>query len=230
MPLFQDRELRRALSMGVDRAAMVKNVFGDAALPAIGPLTRALSTYDSTVRPLPFDTAAAARIIARHAPVKFSILVPTSSSTRMRYATLLQAQYARLGVSVSIDALEVNAFLQRVSKGDFDAVLNGWHTDPLPAAVLQAWGGHSLPPNGANFTAYANASFDADIDSASATFDQARAGRLYSRAYGTIDADAPAVWLYEPPTVAGISRRVTVAGMRPDSWWADLADWTIAAN
>jgi hypothetical protein len=43
-------------------------------------------------------------------------------------------------------------------------------------------------------------------------------------------ADAPAVWLYDVPTVAGIHRRIHNEPMRPDGWSVHLADWTIPPN
>lgn len=226
--MFQDRELRRALSMAVNRDAMVRNVFDTLALAGVGPLTRAQPTAGSSVAALGFDSAAAAAVLgARRGKVAFHIMVPTSSAIRMQYATLLQAQYRKMGVEVTVDPLEINAFAQRMVKGDYDALLNAWHTDPSPSAVRQAWSASALPPNGANFTAYANASFDSIVDSASAQFDASSSHALYQRAYSVINADAPAIWLYEARSVSGVNRRVDVVGTRADQWWAGLADWTV---
>ncbi|MDQ2890132.1 MAG: peptide ABC transporter substrate-binding protein [Gemmatimonadota bacterium] len=224
---FDDADVRRALSMAVERTALVRNVFDTLAYPGIGPVTRALPASDGA-HALAYDSAAAARLIRSHGPIAFKLLVPTSSAVRMKYATLLQAQYRKFGVKVTIEPLEVNAFVQRLGSGDFDAVLNAWHTDPSPAAVLQAWGSASSPPEGANFSRYANNSFDALVDSGAHAFDPSKARAYFGRAYAIIDADAPAVWLYEARNVSAVSRRVTTAGVRPDAWWAGLADWTVA--
>lgn len=228
-PPFNDRSIRRALSMAVDRDAMIRNVFDTLALVGIGPVTRALPT-SSGAEALAYDSAAAARILGAHAPIAFKLLVPTSSAVRMKYATLLQAQYRRFGVAVTIEPMEVNTFVQRLTSGDFDAVLNAWRTDPSPATVLQAWGSAGAPPAGANFDGYRSDAFDALVDSAARSFDAAAARGYYSRAYGVINGDAPAVWLYEARNASGVSRRVTVRGARADAWWAGLADWTVAAR
>lgn len=226
---FTNRDIRRALSMAVDRSALVKNVFDTLAMPGLGPVTTALKASDG-VTALQYDSAAAAKIFAAHAPISFRILVPTSSAVRMKYATLLQSQYRRFGVTVTIEPMEVNTFVQRLTKGDFDAVLNAWHTDPSPAAVLQAWGSAGLPPQGANFSGYQNRGFDALVDSAARSFDPVRARAYYGRAYDVINSDAPAVWLYEARNVSGINRRVRTAGTRADAWWSGLADWTVSGR
>jgi hypothetical protein len=33
--------------------------------------------------------------------------------------------------------------------------------------------------------------------------------------------------MYELPGLAGAHRRIRITGMRPDAWWADLANWSI---
>jgi len=215
-PAFADRAVRRALSMSVDRAALVRNVFDTVAAPGIGPVTRALPSADTTLPRIAYDSAQARTVLASHHVRPFTILVPTSSAIRMKYATLLQEQFARAGVTVTIDALELNAFAKRLQARDFDAVLNAWHTDPTPSAVVQAWGS-AAATNGPNFTSYRSAAFDTLV-----------ARGAYRAAYGVITDDAPAIWLYEAKAALGVDRRVTPAGIRPDAWWAGLADWTIA--
>jgi len=226
-PPFNDPVVRRALTLAVDRAAMVRNVFDSLAVPGIGPVTRAVPAADTSARMIPFDADSARRLLAGRPPVSFTMLVPTTSPIRVRYATLLQEAYRRVGVHVTIRPLGINAFMERLVNGDFDAMLNAWHTDPSPAAVAQAWGAADLPPGGANFTRYDGAAFQSLLDSAARVSSPEQARVLYRRAYAAIDADAPAVWLYEPRFVLGLHRRVVVSGVRPDAWWADLADWRI---
>ena len=61
----------------------------------------------------------------------------------------------------------------------------------------------------------------------SRTWIRGRRSQQYRRAYATLIADAPAIWLYEAPTVAGMSTNVHPAPMRADMWFVHLADWTI---
>jgi hypothetical protein len=53
---------------------------------------------------------------------------------------------------------------------------------------------------------------------------------LYGRAYRILTEDAPAMWLYELRNVQGASARIHPTGIRPDAWWAHLADWTVDAE
>ena len=77
-----------------------------------------------------------------------------------------------------------------------------------------------------NYGSYENPIFDAQLDSALLS-DAQHAKERFTLAYGTINQDAPAVWLYEPRTAIGLHRRIRTGWTRPDAWWADLGDWHI---
>ena len=55
--------VRRALTMGIDRAAIVKNVFDTLAAPAIGPTVRGLPTTDTTIAQIPYNPTAAMALL-----------------------------------------------------------------------------------------------------------------------------------------------------------------------
>jgi peptide/nickel transport system substrate-binding protein len=243
--LFADRAVRVALSHAIDRAAVVQNALDAQGEVALGPVTRAQATADTSLHAPAFDLAAAGqaldaagwRVDPRDGvrrrdgkPLAFSLLVPSSSSTRMRLAVLLQAQFKAAGAQVELEPVDGPTFVERVTKGKFDAALNVWRTDPSPAGLRQSWGTPRGDDVGANFGRYANAAFDAVVDSATGEFSPARRQALFRRAYQIVLADAPAIWLYEPRNLAAVSRRVQPVGMRADAWWAHLADWKPAGQ
>jgi peptide/nickel transport system substrate-binding protein len=161
------------------------------------------------------------------APLRFALLVPATSASRMALAVTLQAQLRAAGAQVDVEPLEFGAFVARQQGHNFDALIGAWAADPSPAAVRQLWGRAGLADGGGNAGGYASSAFDAHVDSASQAPDPAAARRHLARAQSVIAADAPAVWLYELRNVAGVHRRVRVTGMRPDAWWAGLGDWWV---
>lgn len=241
-PILGDRRVRRALSMALDRAAMLRNVFDTIGVLGSGPYPLALS--DTGVRLLPFDHAHAAALLDSAgwvmgangirakggAPLAFSLIVPASSRPRMRYAVLLQEQFKGIGASVALESMEFAAFLQRQNTGRFDAAMTATGVDPSPSTIKQVWASSSIGSGGQNYVRYSSPVFDATLDSALASFDPTRSRTLARRAYQTLVDDAPAVWLYDVLTIAGSHRRIRQANMRADGWWANLADWWIPAG
>lgn len=244
--LFGDRALRRALTMALDRRAMVRNVFDSLAAPGLGPMVRAMPTTDTTISEIPFDPARAMRLLdslgwrdsngvgvryRNGVPLEFTILTPSSSKERGRLAVLLQDQLKRVGVRANVQSVEINTLMQQVATRNFDAVMETWALDPDPGAVREFWGSEAAHSKGSqNHTGYASQRFDAQLDSASRATSLAEARPLFSRAYQTIVDDAPAVWLFEPRNVVGVQRRIHLAPLRPDAWWAHLADWSVPAG
>jgi peptide/nickel transport system substrate-binding protein len=242
-PLFGERELRRALSMAVDRQAMVQNVFDTLAVPGIGPATRALKLADTTVAQLPFDTTRAAVVLDSLGwrdtdgdgvrqrggrALEFTLLVPGSSRSRVRMAVLLQEQLRRLGVRVNLEQLEYAAFIDRGRLRRFDAMFGAWRIDVSPHGIRQTWGtSGSRSPNGLNYGSYESALFDAQVDQALNAHDVTTAREYFRRAQQTIIADAPAIWMFEPRVTLGLHSRLRVSDIRPDAWWAGLAEWSV---
>ncbi len=241
--LFADHALRVALSQTIDRAAVVANALDSLGRVALGPFTRVTDAVDTTMRQITFDTASAARALdslgwkmdsrdgLRHRAgrtLQFSLMVPATSTTRKRVAVLLQSQLKAIGIQAEIDAVEAQVFGARLAKGDFDAAINAWRTDPSPATIRQVWRTVRGKDVEANYGRYSNLTFDAAIDSAAVMFDPARRRTLYRTAYQSIVDDAAAVWLYEPQNFAAINARVTPVGMRADAWWAALPNWRVA--
>lgn len=242
-PVFGDRETRRALVMAVDRSALVRSVFDTLGLVAHGPATRILATSDTSIG-IPYDPDRASRTLdslgwrrgadgmrsGGKTPLAFALIVPSSSAIRMKIAVLLQEQWRKAGANVRIEPLELNAFGSRMDSRKFESLLNAWHIDPTPSSVREEWASSEIKKGGYNATSYRSPAFDAVIDSAIKEMNPARSVALYRRAYRILTEDAPAMWLYELRNAQGVSKRIHPTGIRPDAWWANLADWSVVES
>ncbi|MFN2604526.1 MAG: hypothetical protein ABR582_17470, partial [Gemmatimonadaceae bacterium] len=123
--------------------------------------------------------------------------------------------------------LELNTFGERMDARKFESLLNAWHIDPTPSSVREEWASSEIKKGGYNATSYRSPAFDAVIDSAVREMNPARSVELYRRAYRILTDDAPAMWVYELRNVHGASPRIHTVGIRPDAWWAGLAEWSL---
>ena len=243
-PIFGDRAVRRALSMAVDRRAMLHNVFDTLGILLYGPFPRALSVADTTLPQLPYDTLKARALldsagwlvgpdgvrVKNGRRLEFSLSSPSSSAARHQYAVLMQAAFKRVGASARLDETDFAAFTARQRSHAFDVEMAVWNTDPGPSGLKQSWSTAGISPDGANFGAYSNRTVDALLDSTTASFDPARSRSYARRAFEVIMEDAPAIWLYEPLTVAGVHKRIHTTPARADGYWSGLGDWYIPAG
>ena len=236
-PLLGDRTLRRALALGVDRPTLAAGVFGAGTVAPSGPMSQLLWINSPDIRTLPYDTAGAARLLDSlgwHAGkdgtrargsrlLRFDILVPGTSPSRRDLAQALQQSWKVIGADVTITAVDFPVFNQRLAQGDFDSYIGAWLDEPSPRGLADQWtrsGWGKL-----NFGRYDNPRFDALFAGAVAAPDTATAGPMYRAAMDTLNADAPALFLYAPTQVAGASRRITGILIDPYSWLSGVTGW-----
>lgn len=243
-PLFADRTLRRALTMALDRPLLVRSVFDGRGRVLLGPFVRLQWSADTTLAQLPFDRGRAAHLLDSlgwHAgpdgmrarggrPLAFSLLVPINNAARQAFALLIQEQLRQAGVKVTIEKLEFAAMIDRARTHHFDAVMGGLTTSPAPAGLNQVWTSGAARSGGLNYGRYESRAFDAQVDSAISAGAKGAAKAHYRAAYQIIVDDAPAIWLYEPPILAGANARLRLGTLRPDAWWATIPAWSVTAG
>ena len=240
--IFADRDVRRALTMAVDRPRVVHTVLDSTARVAIAPITSVMWSYDSTLPRLPYSLDSARAILERRGWIEgkdgirhkgatelhFTILVPSTSTVRQQVAVLAQDMFKRAGAKVDIERVDFPTMGAREAAHEFDVAVNGMSLDPSPASIRQNWSTAAANTTGrSNAGHYASREFNALIDSAASQMDPRAARDYYRRAYTTIIEDAPAIWLYEGAQYTGMSVSVQPARMRADAWFAHLPDWTI---
>ena len=146
------RELREAISCGVDRQAIVNTIYLGAAVPIFGPVTPANKRWyapPSAVCSTPAgDRARARRLLAaagltdrngdgaledgNGVPARLSILTQANHQ-RERVAAVLQEQLRQMGLAADIVPLDPGGLQQRWMAGDYDAIYFGLQassTDP----------------------------------------------------------------------------------------------------
>ena len=240
-PIFASRSVRRALTMAIDRVDLVRGVYDTLAVPAVGPFTEALSTYDSTIRQIPYDPDSAAALLdaagwrdtdgdgwreRNGVPLRFTMIVPSSSTPRMRAAVIMQEMFKKVGVRAEIEQMDPPTHGSRQEARRFDASMNAMASDGVPSTIRQLWGTAAVK-EGSNYGSYESPRFDALVDSASSQMDPKRAASYYSKAYQLLVDDAPAIWLFEPLSYAAMQQRIHPVGMRANGWWLNLQDWYI---
>ncbi len=242
--IFGDVRVRRALTMATDRRSIVANIYDSLAIVSRGPFTAAQASSDPTLLPVAYSVDSANAILdaagwvrgvdslrsRNGVPFAFSIAVPTTSVARMRAVVLLQEQFRRIGANATIDQSDMGGFFQRLKSRNFDAIMGAFHADPSPGSVRDAWSSASAAKDGNNFGAYRSPAFDAQVDSGTAALAPDVMRKHFAAAWRIIANDAPSIWLAEPRQAVVINSRFVTTGMRPDAWWAALAQWRVPAD
>jgi peptide/nickel transport system substrate-binding protein len=228
-PVLGNRELRRALTQALDRPALARALFGEAAKVPPGPMSQLLWIWDDNIKTLGFDSTAARETLARlgrRQPIgRIDILVPSTSSTRRQLAVAIQEAWRKAGVNATVTAVEFPIFQERLAKGRFDTYIGAYLDEPSPRGLVGQWTRAGWA--GSNYGRYGNPAFDSLLSAASRQADVGSARRLWREALDTINADAPAVFLYSLANVAAVQRRLQDVELDPYSWVSGLPRWRI---
>ncbi len=241
-PVLGDRATRRALVMAVDRTALARSAFDSSAVPPPGPMSRLLWIWSDRIRTLPFDPAAAAQALdaagwrrgaggVRHRggrALAFDILVPSTSSVRRQLAVELQAMWAAVGAEVTVTAVDFPVFQERLGRRRFDSYIGAWLDEPSPRGLADQWTRAGW--DAINYGHYANPVFDSLFARARALADPAAARAAYEEAMDTLNADAPAAFLYTPTNAAAVSRRIRNVEIDPYSWLSGIPEWRVGRS
>jgi len=244
-PLFADARTRRAMTMLLDRASIVRSLYKGSARIISGPWAPDSPAYDARVPPLPFDPVGAARLLDEAGwkdtdgdgvrdrggrPFAFDLLVSAGSEIGRQIDEMLAAELARVGVTARIRTLEWAAFVEKVDSGDFDAASLAWSAvDPNPDPYFY-WHSTQCSPQGLNNGCYANPEADRLMETARLEADPARRKQDLARLHQLLRDDAPAIFVVNAAQKVAFRKRIRglttsplgLYGIWPGplAWWA----------
>ena len=133
---FQSLAVRQALSLAVDKKAILKAVFQGAGRIAHNPIPPTMWSYNENIKADEYNpTKAKALLKEAGFESGFETTVwampvqrPYNPNAR-RMAELIQADWAKIGVKAKIVTYEWGEYLKRTSAGEHDTVLLGWTGD-----------------------------------------------------------------------------------------------------
>jgi oligopeptide transport system substrate-binding protein len=198
-PPFDDPDVRRALSMAIDKEFLADEFLLGLVAPADGVLPPGMPGYNENLDGIPFDPDAAAELLDETgAADALNDVVILSSGQGAAPSDILQAIQAmwmdNLGVDIGIEQEEFGLFLRDINDGNFQMFSLGWIADyPDPQNFLDIKL-HSDSPN--NESGYSNAEVDSLLEQADRTTDAEERLSLYQQAEQMIVDDAPWIPLY----------------------------------
>ncbi|WP_323960619.1 ABC transporter substrate-binding protein [Arthrobacter sp. JZ12] len=208
-PLAKQAAIRLALSMSIDREALVNTVFNSWFQPACSPISPS-SPFTSELSEdcPPYDPEGAKALLTEagvETPYAIEMQVSNTPDT-LRFAQALQASVADAGFKITILPVEYSTLLDVQSRGDFEMLQLGWsgRVDPHGNMFnfLSTGGGN-------NYSGYNNAEVDRLLKSAAQTNDQAERAELYGQVVKQVQEDNPLIYLYRQRSLTAYTDNVT---------------------
>jgi peptide/nickel transport system substrate-binding protein len=156
-PFFQRRDFRQAVSLAIDREAIVRLVYLGLAVPLPGPVPPGNKAWIDAQLPRPVRSLKRARNLLaadgftwspdgaltdpQGKKVEFTIVTSSGNPERVQMATLIQDDLKQLGMDVHVVPLEFRSLLDRVLRThDYEAcLLSLAEADADPNVDMNVW-------------------------------------------------------------------------------------------
>ncbi len=218
-PLLAEKEVRQALTLATDKAALVDSVLQGFGVPIDAPVPPLLFPDNETLvleKTLDERVADANALLEKanwkinkttgirekkkgKSVARLSFSLATSDVTELKTsAEMLAKMWRAVGAEVKVEIFEAGDLNQNVIRPrKFDALLFG-EIVGRDRDLFAFWHSSQRNDPGLNVSGYANAKVDRWLDETRKTTDEAKRANDYANALAAIKSDAPAVFLYSP--------------------------------
>jgi peptide/nickel transport system substrate-binding protein len=199
---FQDVHVRRAISLALNRDALVKAVLFGHGKPANSLFPPQVPYYDPNTPGYQFNLAEAKKEMAQSSvPHGFStsIVIPSGNSDYLTISTIVQSELKPLGINVKINQLDPNTENTQTQNLNYDMTLTLWTMDISDPDELATFAVD--PKSGAKsfFTMYNNPAVVNAAHEAEKTLDTEKRQQLYNTLQTGAAKDAFMAFLYYSP-------------------------------
>ena len=198
-PPFDKPEVRQAINMAIDKAAILKEVYQGAGQPAKNPLPPTIWSYDDTTVDYTYDPAKAKEMLTAAGVTSLTtdlwwmpVQRPYNPNAK-RMAEMMQADLAKVGITANLVSYEWGEYRKRLQAGEHQMGLLGWtgdNGDPDNFLFLLSCKADGTPA-GQNIAKWCNKDFDAKLLEARKITDQAARSKLYAEMQAIFKKEAP---------------------------------------
>jgi peptide/nickel transport system substrate-binding protein len=242
-PPFDDPEVRRALTLGTDREAIVEAIWGKYGRVAASPIVSTVWANDRSLKPLPYDPEGARKILAARGwrdsdgdgildrkgqRFSFELLSNQGNAERQTGAVMIQEQLRKIGIEAKPRTVEFNSLIGQLEGHRFDASMFGIG---IPTTLDLEYAFHTRSiTEGSNYGSYSNPEVDRLIEEVRARRDLGEALPQLHRLQQIVYHDQPYIFLWESQELVGVSDRLQ--DVRPNGLFAtfNLPEWWLKAG
>lgn len=245
-PQFQDRRVRIALALLLDRQDFVDTKLHGAGVVVSGTQYYFGPGYDPEVAPIGYDPETARDLLAAAGWIdsdndgildrdgmKFEIklMLPQGKPIIVQRCEVLQKNLKSVGIDLKIQDLEWASFIDKVRAKECDVITLSWAT-PVESDPFQIWhsSGAGRHNRGSNSISYNNPQADSLIEMLRTTLDEKKRQRIHWTFHRLIDSEQPYMFLWIPKEFGAYHKR-----FRNVKWYRlrpgfDLSEWYVPKN
>lgn len=221
-PCFQDALTRKALTMLVNRQAILDKLFFGCGQIAKGPFIPGSVYSDTKLQPWAYDPAEAKKLLAQAGwrdsdgdgilerngeKFTFTMLQISGSTTQHRMLLMVKNDFAAAGIDMKLQTVEWSVLLERLKNQKFEACSLGWANGDDPD-LFQIFHSSQSKIGGDNFISFKNPELDRMIEELRREFDMEKRIALNHKIEKLIHEQQPYTFLFCFDALAAASKEL----------------------
>lgn len=210
-PNLLNPEVRKALSMAIDRDKLVNQLRGGIGVSDVkGFVPKVLLPQRKATDYFQYNLPAAQKILSKEIPNgDFGTLTLSAAAAQSDLCEFVQNAWTKLGFTVVADIEPNSALSNNIAIGNKPLFRKGWIADyPDPENFLSLFYSDNFSPNGPNYTHFISAEYDALFDKLLATTNDSVKLELNIKLDSIVSANMPVIPLYYGEVTHLLSKNV----------------------
>ena len=240
-PQFQDKMVRRALTMLLNRDLILKTIYYNLGVAVTNEFFIQTPEYNRDIKPFPYDPEQAKQLLAQAGwkdtngdgtidkegvEFAFELIIRNGSPEDEQIASNYKEDLRKAGIDMTIRKLEWATLLEKVDTRTFDAVRLGWQSPP-DSDPYQVWHSSQME-KGSNYVGFNNPEADKLIEEARETFDHDARIKMYHRFSEIVYDEQPYTFMFCIKVLDAVDKRfhnvvVYPSGLDSREWFVPKA-------
>lgn len=218
---FHDSRVRLAMTLNMDREAMIRDIWAGLDVVAVGPNNPPSPAANPEIEPWPFDPQRAVELLAEAGWIdrdgngiienedgvefEFEFTRASGGQTAERMQKYLIDRCAAVGIRCTPKIVDWSLYDQILKNRDFDAIAMGWSASAPESDPKQIWHTDSIQNQGHNFIQW-DAGQDQYIDAIKAELDYEKRMAIFHQFHELVHNEQPYTFIRSVPWKRFISK------------------------
>ena len=220
--LFGNREVRKALTLAINRKQIVDEFmkeYGSVASGPVSPIFKEL--VEDNLEPYPYNPDEALKILKNEGwkdnnndgfldkdGQKFSFTLDYTSGNPLREftANIIQSNLSKIGIEVLINPVESSVFFENMFAKSYDAWIGGWIV-PIPVDLKPFWYS-DLDESFPNVVSFQNEAADSVLEKMRNKISVTEKRKLYKCFLEIMHREQPVTFLYWKDDIVAYSKKI----------------------
>ena len=238
---FADKRVRQAMTLCLDRARMIKDIFEGVGVISQGPVNPESPVFASDIKPWPFDPERGKALLAeagwkdrnndgileneKGERFEFEFTRSGSDEISERVSTFIKDSYAKVGIVMQVKPIDWAAMADILKGRTFDALTMAWSATAPESDPRQIFHSESIKEGGDNFAQWNCPAADKAIDAIRTTLDFEARRKAWQEFQAVIHDEQPYTFIRVAPWLRFVKKdignvQMYKAGLEPWEFYA----------